>query len=98
MVKSCKVQYKVAGNAFYVKASNLDYEGWKVNPCICRENNNMLQIPMRVVMYLKEKLLWSPFREMDRASASAAFGDVPRNVVHPHEESIGELCQCPFDH
>ena len=49
VLKSCKVQDEVAGENFYVKASNLIYEGWKVHTCICRENDNTLQIPGRAM-------------------------------------------------
>jgi hypothetical protein len=49
VTKSCKVEYKVAGETYYAKASNLMHEGWKVHTCICRENNNTLEIPQRVL-------------------------------------------------
>ncbi len=54
------MQYEVAGDNFYVKASNLVHEGWKVHTCVCRENDDTLQIPQRV-MFIPEKSLRSPF-------------------------------------
>ncbi len=60
VMKSCKMQYVVAGDRFYVKASHLIYERWKVHTCICRENDNALCIPMRA-MYINKRSLRSPF-------------------------------------
>jgi hypothetical protein len=34
VLKSCKVNYEAAGDNFYIKASCLLYEGWKVHVCI----------------------------------------------------------------
>ena len=45
VLKSCKIQYEVAGGNFYVKALCLIYEGWKVHVCVCRENDDTLRIP-----------------------------------------------------
>ena len=60
VMKSCKMQYFVAGDRFYVKALHLIYEGWKVHTCICRENDDTLCIPMGA-MYINKKSIWSPF-------------------------------------
>jgi hypothetical protein len=56
VLKSCKVNYEAAGDNFYVKASCLLYEGWKVHVCICRDNDDTLQIPTRA-MYIEERSL-----------------------------------------
>jgi len=40
VLKSCKMQYEVAGDSFYVKVSNLMFQGWTINSLCCRENNN----------------------------------------------------------
>ena len=60
VLKSCKMQYKVAGDLFYVKVSNLMFQGWMIYSLCCRENNNTLIIPTRT-MYLSKKSLRSPF-------------------------------------
>ena len=60
VLKSCKMQYVVAGDRFYVKASHLIYEGWKVHTCICRENDDTLCIPTKA-MFLNKRSLRSPF-------------------------------------
>ena len=60
VLKSCNMQYVVAGERFYVKASHLIYEGWKVHVCICRENDDTLCIPMKAT-FMNEKSLRSPF-------------------------------------
>ncbi len=50
VLKSCKIQYAVAGDNFYVKASNLVYKGCKVHVCVCGENYDPLRrIPTRAM-------------------------------------------------
>ena len=60
VLKSCKMQYKVAGDSFYVKVSNLMFQGWMICSLCCRENNDALIIPTRA-MYLSKISLQSPF-------------------------------------
>ncbi len=60
VLKSCKMQYKVSGDSFYVKMSNLMFQGWTIHSLCCRENDDTLIIPTRA-MYISEKSLRSPF-------------------------------------
>jgi hypothetical protein len=60
VLKSCKMQYKIAGYSFYVNVSNLMFHGWTIHSLCCRENNDTLIIPT-CAMYLSEKSLQSPF-------------------------------------
>jgi hypothetical protein len=60
VLKSCQMQYKVAGDSFYVKASNLMFQGWTSCSLCCRDNEDTLIIPTRA-MYLSKKALRSPF-------------------------------------
>jgi hypothetical protein len=62
VLKSCKMQYEVAGDSFYVKVSNLMFEGWTIHSLCFRENDDNLIIPTRA-MYISEKSLQSPFTE-----------------------------------
>ncbi len=54
VLKSCKMQYEVTGDSFYVKVSNLMFQGWTIRSLCCRDNNDTLIIPTRA-MYLSEK-------------------------------------------
>ena len=60
VLKSCKMHYEVAGESFYVKVSNLVFQGWTIQILCCRENDDNLIIPTRA-MYISEKSLRSPF-------------------------------------
>jgi hypothetical protein len=60
VLKSCQMQYEVAGNSFYAKASNLMFQGWTIHSLCCRDNDDTLIIPTRA-MYLSKKALRSPF-------------------------------------
>jgi len=60
VIKSCKMQYKVSGDSFYVKVSNLMFQGWTMHNLCCRENDDTLIIPTHA-MYISEKSLRSPF-------------------------------------
>jgi len=60
VLKSCKMQYEVAADSFYVKVSNLMFQGWTIHVLCCRENDDNLIIPTRT-MYISEKSLRSPF-------------------------------------
>lgn len=60
VLKSCKMTYEVAGDSFYVKVSNLLLQGWTIRSLCCRDNDDTLIIPTRV-MYINEKSLRSPF-------------------------------------
>jgi hypothetical protein len=37
VLKSCKMQYDVAGDSFYVKVSNLIFQGWTICSLCCRD-------------------------------------------------------------
>jgi hypothetical protein len=54
------MQYEVSGDSFYVKVSNLMFQGWTIRSLCCRENDDTLIIPTRA-MYISEKSLQSPF-------------------------------------
>ena len=56
VLKSCKMQYKVAGDWFYVKVSNLMFQGRKICSLCCRKNGDNLIIPT-CAMYLSKKSL-----------------------------------------
>jgi hypothetical protein len=56
VLKICQMQYEVAGDLFYVKASNLMFQGWTIHSLCCRDNNDTLIIPARA-MYLSKKAL-----------------------------------------
>jgi hypothetical protein len=60
VLKSCKMTYEVAGDSFYVKVSNLLFQGWTIRSLCCRDNDDTLIIPTRA-MYINEKSLRSPF-------------------------------------
>ena len=60
VLKSCKMQYKVAVDSFYVKVSNLMFLGWMIRSLCCRENEDTLIIPT-CAMYISKKSLRSPF-------------------------------------
>jgi hypothetical protein len=60
VLKKCQMQYKVAGDSFYVKALSLMFQGWTIHSLCCRDNDDTLIIPTRA-MYLSEKALQSPF-------------------------------------
>ena len=60
VLKSCKMQYEVAGDSFYVKVSNLMFQGWTTHSLCCRENEDTLIIPTRA-MYLSAKSPQMPF-------------------------------------
>ena len=60
VLKSCKMQYEVGGDMFYVKASHRLKEGWKVTACVCRDSDDSLVIPERA-MFISEKSLRHPF-------------------------------------
>jgi len=59
VVKSCKMQYEVSGDSFYVKVSNLMFQGWTICSLCCRGNDDTLIIPTHA-MYISEKSLRSP--------------------------------------
>jgi hypothetical protein len=56
VLKSCKMQYEVAGDLFYIKVSNLMFQGWTIYSLCCRENDDTLNIPTHA-MYLSKKSL-----------------------------------------
>ncbi len=58
VLKSCKMQYEVSRDLFYVKVSNLMFQGWTICSLCCRENDDTLIIPTRA-MYISEKSLRS---------------------------------------
>jgi hypothetical protein len=61
VLKSCQMlQYEVACDSFYVKASTLMIQGWTIRSLCCRDNDDTLIIPTRA-MYLSKKALQSPF-------------------------------------
>ena len=60
VLKSCKMQYEVAGDSFYIKVSNHMFQGWTIHTLCCRENDDALIIPTGT-MYLSKKSLQSPF-------------------------------------
>jgi hypothetical protein len=58
VLKSCKMQYEVSGDSFYVKVSNLMFQGWTIHSLCCRENDDTLIILTRA-MYISKKSLRS---------------------------------------
>jgi hypothetical protein len=60
VLKSCQMQYKVSGDSFYVKVSNLMFQGWTICSLCCRENGDTLIIPTHA-MYLSKKSHRCPF-------------------------------------
>jgi hypothetical protein len=49
VLKSCQMQYEVAGDSFYVKVSNIMFQGWTIHSLCCRDNNNTLNITTRAM-------------------------------------------------
>ena len=49
VLKSCKMQYEVAGDSIYAKVSNLMFQGRTIHSLCCRENNDTLIIPTRAM-------------------------------------------------
>ena len=60
VLKSCKMQYEVGGDMFYIKALHCLKKGWKVTACVCRESDDLLVIPERS-MFIPAKSLRHPF-------------------------------------
>ena len=60
VLKSCTMQYEVAGDSFYVKASNLMFQGWSIRSLCCRDDDDSLIIPARA-RSIPEKALRCPF-------------------------------------
>jgi hypothetical protein len=57
--RSCTMKYEVAGPQFFVSAS-LSPSGWIVRHKICREDDDIMSIPLRGIAF-QEKSLRSPF-------------------------------------
>jgi len=96
VLKSCKMQYKVSGDSFNVKVSNLMFQGWTIHSLCCRENNNTLIIPTRG-MYISEKSLQSPFTGEWLGHLLRSHLETCPGIVCTHEGSTGQSCSHRID-